>query len=61
MHIHHTVWYFLIKTIVVVGLLYYSFGSSIAVWYLAASAAFYSLMAMNAVIQLELKLKSEDL
>jgi len=53
MKIHHVVWYLAAKTILVWGLLTAFVGSPIALWYLAVTAVLYSLMALNAELQLE--------
>jgi hypothetical protein len=57
MKIHPTVWFLIIKNLIVVAILYESGGLNPVLWWIAISSLLYSMFAVNAVLQLEGALK----
>ena len=57
MKIHPTVWFLIIKNLVVAVALYYLLGQTAALWWIAITSLLYSVLALNGVLHLEEKLK----
>jgi hypothetical protein len=57
MRIHPTILFVLIKNLVIGGAIYYWSGPQLLLWWIAASAILYALVALNGFIQLEERFK----
>ena len=53
MKIHPTVWFLIIKNLIVIGLLYSLSGQTAVLWWVALTALLYSMFAVNGVLHLE--------
>jgi hypothetical protein len=57
MKIHSTVWFLIIKNLIVAAALYYFSGQNAVLWWLAITGLLYSVFALNSVLHLEERLK----
>jgi hypothetical protein len=54
--IHPTVWYVIVKNLIIGCGAYYLIGQNAALWWVALSGLLYSLVAVNSVLRLEERL-----